>query len=103
MNGNSIKYSVCLTERKKNNRLKGKKIIFLGSSVTYGSQSKGESFVDFLKKADGIEAVKEAVSGTTLADNGFDQFTLPLTILPQAGKLGMVDRKILTDKAKSKQ
>lgn len=70
MNGNSIKYSVCLTERKKNSRLKGKKIIFLGSSVTYGSQSKGESFVDFLKKADGIEAVKEAVSGTTLADNG---------------------------------
>lgn len=36
-------------------------------------------------------------------DTGFDQFTLPLTILPQAGKLGMVDRKILTDKAKSKQ
>lgn len=70
MNGNSIKYSVCLTERKKDSSLKGKKIIFLGSSVTYGSRSMGESFVDFLKKADGIEAVKEAIPGTTLADDG---------------------------------
>lgn len=68
--GNDMRYSVQLTEEKKNSPLKNKKIIFLGSSVTYGSKSEGESFVDFLEKADGISAVKEAVPGTTLVDNG---------------------------------
>ncbi len=50
------------------NQLKGKTVIFLGSSVTYGSASGGVSFADFLEKEDGIISVKEAVSGTTLVD-----------------------------------
>lgn len=70
MSGNDIKYSVQMTETKSESILTGKKIIFLGSSVTYGSGSEGESFVDFLEKADGVIPVKEAVSGTTLVDNG---------------------------------
>lgn len=48
--------------------LYGKTVIFLGSSVTYGYGSLGKSFADFLEETDGITAVKEAVSGTTLAD-----------------------------------
>ena len=48
--------------------LKGKKIIFLGSSVTYGSASKQASFVEYMAARDGIEYVKEAVSGTTLVN-----------------------------------
>ena len=48
--------------------LNGKTVIFLGSSVTKGFGSMGVSFVDYLEKKDGIIAVKEAVSGTTLAD-----------------------------------
>ena len=50
--------------------LQGKKIIFLGSSVTFGSNSNEVSFVEYLAARDGIEYVKEAVSGTTLVDNG---------------------------------
>lgn len=50
--------------------LKGKKIIFLGSSVTFGSNSNEASFVEYLAARDGIVYVKEAVSGTTLVDNG---------------------------------
>lgn len=50
--------------------LKGKKIIFLGSSVTFGSDSNEASFVEYLAARDGITYVKEAVSGTTLVDNG---------------------------------
>ncbi len=50
--------------------LKGKKIIFLGSSVTYGSNSNAVSFVEYMAARDGITYVKEAVSGTTLVDNG---------------------------------
>lgn len=52
----------------KSSSLKGKTVIFLGSSVTYGSASGGVSFADFLRDEDGIISVKEAVSGTTLAD-----------------------------------
>ena len=48
--------------------INGKTVIFLGSSVTFGYGSFGVSFADFLKKTDGITAVKEAVSGTTLVD-----------------------------------
>lgn len=48
--------------------LKGKTIIFLGSSVTKGYGSFGLSFADFLESSDGIIAVKKAVSGTTLVD-----------------------------------
>lgn len=54
--------------RKNNNPLSGKTVIFLGSSVTYGSAAGGVSFADFLEKEDGIISVKEAVSGTTLVD-----------------------------------
>ena len=46
--------------------LKGKTIIFLGSSVTYGSDSIGASFVEYIDRLDGTTSVKEAVSGTTL-------------------------------------
>lgn len=52
----------------KYNPLKGKTVIFLGSSVTCGSAAGGVSFADFLEKEDGIISIKEAVSGTTLVD-----------------------------------
>lgn len=55
------------TERK-SGVLAGKRIIFLGSSVTFGAAAGGESFVEWLERLDGIIAVKEAVSGTTLVD-----------------------------------
>ena len=48
--------------------LKNKTVLFLGSSVTFGSASGGVSFVEMLGEACGIVCVKEAVSGTTLAD-----------------------------------
>lgn len=48
--------------------LRGKNILFLGSSVTYGAASGGVSFVEFMAENCGITYVKEAVSGTTIAD-----------------------------------
>lgn len=48
--------------------LKDKTILFLGSSVTYGSASGGVSFADVISETFGINIIKEAVSGTTLAD-----------------------------------
>lgn len=66
--GNGDEYSVARVSKVENSPLAGKTIIFLGSSVTYGSAAKGESFVDYLTARDGIIAVKEAVSGTLLVD-----------------------------------
>lgn len=50
--------------------LKGKLIYWLGSSVTYGSAAGGESMADFLAALTGCTSVKEAVSGTTIYDDG---------------------------------
>jgi beta-mannanase len=50
--------------------IRGKRFIFLGSSVTYGYASNGVSFVDYLSQRNNCTCVKEAVSGTTLVDNG---------------------------------
>lgn len=48
--------------------LKDKTVLFLGSSVTFGSAANGISFADIMEKTCGIKMIKEAVSGTTLAD-----------------------------------
>lgn len=66
--GNYGKYSLKDTAVVENSPLNDKTVIFLGSSVTYGYGSMGISFADFLQKSDGIHAVKETVSGTTLVD-----------------------------------
>ena len=49
-----------------------KRILFLGSSVTYGHCSGGVAFPELLAEATGCEAVKEAVSGTTLVPGEWD-------------------------------
>ena len=66
--GNAEQYSVANTEPLPQSLLSGKTIIFLGSSVTYGSASKGESFVHYMEKRDGIIPVLEALSGTVLVN-----------------------------------
>lgn len=66
--GNYGDYSLKATSSVSDSLINGKTVIFLGSSVTFGYGSLGVSFADFLEKTDGITAVKEAVSGTTLVD-----------------------------------
>ena len=48
--------------------LKNKTVLFLGSSVTYGSAAGGVSFADFLGEKLSLRVIKEAVSGTCLGD-----------------------------------
>ena len=50
------------------NPLQGKTVVFLGSSVTYGSASQGVSFAEYIAARNDCVSVKEAVSGTTLTD-----------------------------------
>lgn len=64
--GNGENYAPISAAVKGNSPLKGKTIIFLGSSITKGYASCGDSFPDYLAAADEIIAIKEAVNGTTL-------------------------------------
>ena len=50
------------------NPLKGRRIFYLGSSVTNGSAAGGVSFAEYIAERNGTEYVKEAVNGTTLTD-----------------------------------
>ncbi len=68
--GNSKIYDVQNISVIENSPIQGKNIIFLGSSVTGGLQARGISFVDYIGKRHNINFIKEAVSGTTLVDNG---------------------------------
>lgn len=72
--GNDKKYALNQTGECVHDELEGKKIIFLGSSVTYGASAKGVSFADYIGKRNHAEIVKEAVSGTTLVDNGANSY-----------------------------
>lgn len=65
--GNNERYAVKNVERTPS-EIEGKTIFFLGSSVTFGHGSLEEAFPDFLAAKDGCISIKEAVSGTSLAD-----------------------------------
>ena len=67
MPGNADQYAVSQVKPSGDETLKGKTVIFLGSSVTYGAASLGESFADDLSARLQCNVVKEAVSGTTLS------------------------------------
>lgn len=55
---------------KQTTELTDKTILYLGSSVTYGASSLQKSFVEYISERNDSKYIKEAVSGTTLADNG---------------------------------
>lgn len=55
--------------------LKDKTIYWLGSSVTYGQNAGGESMAEFLAAKTGCICKKDAVSGTTIFDDGKSQNT----------------------------
>ena len=66
--GNAIEYDVNNVSVAEPSILTGKRILFLGSSVTLGTASCGVSFADYIAKRNGCEYQKEAVGGTTLVD-----------------------------------
>jgi lysophospholipase L1-like esterase len=68
--GNAPEYSMNGVERLAGNPLDGKNVLFLGSSVTYGAASVREGIPEYFAARLGCEVTKEAVSGTTLVDNG---------------------------------
>jgi peptide-methionine (S)-S-oxide reductase len=64
--GNAVQYEPVNIEADSESPLRGKTVIFLGSSVTRGYGASDTSFVELLAQKDGVIPVKEAVGGTTL-------------------------------------
>lgn len=70
MPGNAEQYSFDGIEPMENSPLSGKSICILGSSVVYGSSSLESAVGEYLALRFEANLTKEAVSGTTLVDNG---------------------------------
>ena len=72
--GNADEYALEYVQPMESSPLKGKDILFLGSSVTKGACALDTSMADYIGVLDGVNITKEAVSGTTLAtttDNNY--------------------------------
>lgn len=100
--GNGEKYSLDNTPENADSPIKGKTVIFLGSSVTYGSASGGVSFADYIEKRDGCEMIKSAVSGTTLVESGIDSYVSRLKKL-DAEKADLLVCQLSTNDASQKK
>lgn len=72
--GNQSIYDLSNVEPFADSPLKGKSILYLGSSITLGYGSQNVSFADYIAKRNGNTFVKEAVSGTTLTDDSPDSY-----------------------------
>ena len=68
--GNDPKYNMDKISRLEGSPLAGENVLFLGSSVTYGAASLREGIPEYFGARLGCKVTKEAVSGTTLVDNG---------------------------------
>ena len=82
--GNAGQYSIDHVTALKDSPLEGKKLIFLGSSVTYGYASDGIAFADYIGVRNSCTVIKEAVSGTTLVDDREDSYIARMKQIPQA-------------------
>ena len=82
--------------------LKGKTVLFLGSSVTYGSAAGGVSFADIMAEKDGFDLIKEAVSGTTLVDIGEKSYVSRLKRLDKSLKPALAICQLSTNDATRK-
>lgn len=72
--GNAPEYDMDTLVPLEESPLKGKNVLFLGSSVTFGSASMQQGIPEYFAVRLGCTYTKEAVSGTTLVDNGHNSY-----------------------------
>lgn len=82
--GNAEEYSLSKTEVLGQTALTGKTFYWLGSSVTFGASSMQEGMGEFIAKRNGGVCVKEAVSGTPLANVRKNSYVERIVNLPAA-------------------
>ncbi|MCF0136569.1 MAG: SGNH/GDSL hydrolase family protein [Lachnospiraceae bacterium] len=74
MPGNGDSYDFSQVQTLEETPLTGKTVCFLGSSVTFGSAAMHYSLPEYFSQRTGCTVIKEAVSGTTLVDNGSNSY-----------------------------
>lgn len=79
--------------------LRDKRVLFLGSSVTYGYRDSGISFADYMVTHCGLIMVKEAVPGTTLADVGDQSYVARLKRIDAQQKFDLFICQLSTNDA----
>ncbi len=99
MPGNDEKYGLEYAGNVENSLLKGKVICFLGSSVTKGAASGGVSFVDYIGQRNQCEVIKEAVSGTTLVEEGVGSYVSRLKKIDTGKKVDLFVCQLSTNDA----
>lgn len=92
-------YAIDTTPIVSESPLKGKTVIFLGSSVTKGYGSFGISFADYLEASDGIVSIKAAVSGTTLVDANDNSYVSRLKTIDKSIKADVFVCQLSTNDA----
>ncbi|MCM1050131.1 MAG: SGNH/GDSL hydrolase family protein [Clostridiales bacterium] len=82
--------------------LAGKRILFLGSSVTNGSAAMEVSVADYIRTLDNCEVVKEAQNGTTLVDKSGSSYLSRLKKLDKEQHFDAVIVQLSTNDATQK-
>ncbi len=98
LDGNEVSLKI----EKRQTILSGKRILYLGSSVTYGASSLGESFVEFIDLRNGTSSYKEAVSGTTRSGDSSDSYVSRLKKVDRKEKFDLFVCQLSTNDATKK-
>lgn len=101
--GNAQQYAVENVSALGDSPLENMSICFLGSSVTYGSSSGGTSFADYIGQRNSCTIIKEAVSGTTLVDEGVASYISRLKKLDTTLDIDLVVCQLSTNDASQKK
>ena len=100
--GNAVQYEPVNIEADSESPLRGKTVIFLGSSVTRGYGACDTSFVELLAQKDGVIPVKEAVGGTTLITRNKESYIPRMENLDPAIRADAFVCQLSTNDAKGK-
>lgn len=100
--GNAAEYHPENVVPLENSPLQGKRLLFVGSSVTNGSASLEKSMADYIAVLDGADVVKEAANGTTLADTNGSSYVSRLKKLDANQHFDAVIVQLSTNDAKQK-
>ncbi len=80
--GNNSKYDTSTLEKAPDSTLTDETIVFLGSNLLTGSKASGDTFVEYLKQSDGINAAVYAREGATLIQSGRDSLVSLIETIP---------------------
>ena len=72
--GNDERYSMDCLAQLENSPLRGRPVLFLGSSVTFGHASLQKGIPEYFGARSGCTVTKEAVCGTTIVDDQGDSY-----------------------------